>query len=102
MDDRDLVVEADRPVVDLLEEVPGLLDPPELGVVAFDVPGERSESRLTSTSSITAEKIFSRRECREPTVTHTIWLRWYLADLSPSRIVAVLRPRLSWSTNSGE
>src|SRR5581483_583595 len=32
----------------------------------------------------------------------TTWPRWYLRDLSPRRIVAVLRPRLSWSTKAGE
>jgi hypothetical protein len=57
---------------------------------------------LTSTSSITAEKIFSRGLLVKPIVTQTIVPRLYLRDLSPSRIVAVLRPRLSWSTNSAE
>jgi hypothetical protein len=57
---------------------------------------------LTSTSSITAVKIFSRGLCWCPTVTQTSCPLSYLLDLSPSRIVAVLRPRLSWSTNAGE
>jgi hypothetical protein len=50
---------------------------------------------FTSTSSITAEKIFSRGLLVKPIVTQTIAPRSYLRDLSPSLIVAVLRPRLS-------
>ena len=64
--------------------------------------GESSEIRFTSTSSITAAKIFSRGLWRKPTVTQTTWPRSYLPLLSPIRIVAVLRPRLSWSTNTAE
>jgi hypothetical protein len=64
--------------------------------------GESSRTRLTSTSSITALKIFSRGLCWWPTVTQTIWPRSYFRDLSPSRIVAVLRPRFSWSMNAAE
>ena len=63
---------------------------------------ERSSSRLTSTSSITAVKIFSRGLWRKPTVIQTTWPRSYLSLLSPSRIVAVLRPRFSWSTKTAE
>jgi hypothetical protein len=64
--------------------------------------GDRSWTFFTSTSSITAEKIFSRVLWRKPIVTQTTWPRLYLRDLSPSRIVAVLRPRLSWSANRVE
>jgi hypothetical protein len=64
--------------------------------------GERSLIRFTSTSSMTAEKIFWRGPWRYPTVTQIICPRVYLVDLSPSRIVAVLRPRLSWSMKTGE
>jgi hypothetical protein len=51
---------------------------------------------------MTAEKIFWRGPWRYPTVTQIICPRVYLVDLSPSRIVAVLRPRLSWSMKTGE
>ena len=64
--------------------------------------GESSETLFTSTSSITAAKIFWRGLWRKPTVIQTTWPRSYLLLLSPSRIVAVLRPRLSWSTKTAE
>src|SRR2546423_14148538 len=64
--------------------------------------GDSSRTRLTSTASITASKIFSRGECWKPTVISTTSPLRYLLLLSPSRIVAVLRPRLSWSTKTGE
>jgi hypothetical protein len=64
--------------------------------------GESSLTFLTSTASITASKIFSRGECWNPTVISTTSPFWYLRLLSPRRIVAVLRPRLSWSTKTGE
>ncbi len=63
---------------------------------------ESSPSRFTSTSSITAVKIFSRGLWRKPTVIQTTWPRSYLPLLSPSRIVAVLRPRFSWSMKTAE
>ena len=63
---------------------------------------ESSETFFTSTSSITAEKIFCLGLWRKPTVTQTTWPRSYLLLLSPRRIVAVLRPRLSWSTKTAE
>ena len=49
-----------------------------------------------------AVKMRCRGPCRWPTVTQTSWPLRYLWDLSPSRIVAVLRPLRSWSMNSGE
>ena len=102
-DHRDQVLGRDRAAVDLLEEIDLLLDAAELGVVVLDVaPGEISETRFTSTSSITAEKIFWRGLWRKPTVIQTTWPRSYLLLLSPSLIVAVLRPRLSWSTKTAE
>ena len=64
--------------------------------------GESSLTFFTSTPSITASKMRSRGECWKPTVTSTTSPLRYLACLSPSRIVAVLRPRLSWSTKIGE
>ena len=47
--------------------------------------------------SMTASKIRSRGEYWKPIVTSTAWFLRYLLDLSPRRIVAVLRPRLSSS-----
>src|SRR4029079_7381320 len=64
--------------------------------------GESSESGLTSTLSITASNTFSRWPSRAPTRTVTIMPLRYLADLSPRRIVAVLRPVRSWSATTGE
>ncbi len=64
--------------------------------------GESSLTRLTSTLSITAWKSFSRGEYWRPTVTSTTWFLRYLWRLSPSRIVAVLRPRFIWSANTVE
>ena len=59
--------------------------------------GERSPNFITSTWSMTASKIRSRGEYWKPIVTSTAWFLRYLLDLSPRRIVAVLRPRLSSS-----
>jgi hypothetical protein len=64
--------------------------------------GDSSDTRLTSTVSITASKMRSRGACWKPTVTNTTVPFAYLRLLSPSRIVAVLRPFLSWSTKTGE
>jgi len=57
--------------------------------------GDSSRAFFISTLSITAVKIFSRGLCWWPIVTQSSWPRSYLRDLSPSRIVAVLRPRRS-------
>ena len=70
---RDGVVLLDLAAVDLLEDVHQLLEPAELGVVVL-----------------------------EPTVISTTSPLRYLLLLSPRRMVAVLRPRLSWSTKMGE
>jgi hypothetical protein len=51
---------------------------------------------------MTASKIRSRGECWKPTVTITTSPRRYFLPLSPSLIVAVLRPRRSWSAKIGE
>src|SRR3954464_129995 len=63
--------------------------------------GERSLTRLTSTWSITASKIFSRGECWYPIVTLTAWFFLYLWDLSPRRIVAGVAPPLHLSADDG-
>jgi len=57
---------------------------------------------LTSTLSITASKIRCRGLKRVPASTWTIMPLRYLRDLSPSRMVAVLRPLRSWSATIGE
>ena len=57
---------------------------------------------FTSTLSITASKMRSRGECWKPTVIITTSPLRYFLPLLPSRIVAVLRPRLSWSMKTGE
>jgi hypothetical protein len=51
---------------------------------------------------MTASKIFWRGECWNPTVIITTSPLLYFLPLSPRRIVAVLRPRFSWSTKTGE
>jgi hypothetical protein len=56
-DHRDGVLHRDRTGIDLLQELDRVLEPAELRVVMLDVPRRKV---LTSTSSITAEKIFSR------------------------------------------
>ena len=101
-DHGDQVVVLDRAAVDLFEEATGLVEPAELGVVVLDVAAARLASGFTSTSSITAAKIFSRGLWRKPIVTQTSWPRSYLPLLSPTRIVAVLRPRFSWSPKTAE
>ena len=52
----------DLAAVDLLEEVDQLLVAAELGVVVLDVARREVATRLTSTLSMTASKIFSRGE----------------------------------------
>ena len=64
--------------------------------------GESSPSVLTSTLSITASKTFCRGLKRAPHSTWTIIPLRYLRDLSPSRIVAVLRSARSWAATIGE
>src|SRR3954454_4301568 len=64
--------------------------------------GETSRSGFTSTLSITASNTFSRIPYRCPTSTITTWPLRYLLDLSPSRMVAVLRPWRSWSATTAE
>ena len=64
--------------------------------------GDRSDTFITSTWSMTASKMRSRGEYWKPIVTSTAWFLRYLPDLSPSRIVAVLRPRLSSSAKMVE
>jgi hypothetical protein len=63
---------------------------------------DRSPSRFTSTLSITASKIFFRGEKRGPASTATIIPFRYFVDLSPSLIVADLRPLRSWFSTIGE
>ena len=93
---------ADLARVDVREEVEGVLHEAELGVVALDLALGELAHRLDVTSSMMAVKIRWRGPWRWPTVTQTSWPLRYLWDLSPSRMVAVLRPLRSWSMKSGE
>ena len=79
-----------------------LVEAAELGVVVLDVARGEVAHLLDLDRSITASKICSRGECWKPTVTSTTSPLRYFLLLSPSRIVAVLRPRLSWSMKTGE
>ena len=64
--------------------------------------GESSARRFTSTLSMTASKTCWRGPYRAPTSTATIIPFWYLRDLSPRRIVAVLRCERSCASTIGE
>ena len=92
----------DLAAVDLLEEVHHLVEAAELRVVVLDVARGQLLRLLDLHRSITASKIRSRGECWKPTVISTTSPLRYFLLLSPRRIVAVLRPRLSWSTKIGE
>jgi hypothetical protein len=82
-DQRDGVLGGDLAVVELAEEPGELLGVTQLGVVVLDLV---------------------RRELAEraPQSTATIIPFWYLRDLSPSRIVAVLRCDRSCASTIGE
>ena len=73
-----------------------------LGVVVLDLVRESSPIVFTSTLSITASKTCWRALYRAPQRTDTIIPFWYLRDLSPSLIVAVLRCDLSCASTIGE
>ena len=51
---------------------------------------------------MTASKTCCRGPKRAPQSTETIIPFWYFRDLSPSRIVAVLRCERSWASTIGE
>ena len=102
-DHRDGVVLGDLAVVELAQEVRHLAR-------AVAPPGCRARSRAAR-----ARRAASPRPCRSPrrrragaarsgrrTSTETIIPFWYLRDLSPSRIVAVLRCERSCASTTGE
>ena len=83
--------------VDLLEEVDHLLVAAELGVVVLDVARREVLDALDlDLVDDRLEDLLARRVLVADRHQHRLVLR-YLCDLSPRRIVAVLRPRLSWS-----
>ena len=101
-DQGDEIVLGHLAVVERAQEARHVLHAADLRIVVLDLVRESSPSRLTSTLSMTASKIFFRGENRGPARTETIIPFRYFADLSPSRIVADFRPLLSWFSTIGE
>ena len=89
----------DLAAVDLLEEVDHLVVAAELRVVVLDVAGRQVLDPLDlDLVDHRVEDLLARRVLVADRDQHASFLR-YLCDLSPRRIVAVLRPRFSWSAN---
>ena len=87
------VLHRDLAPVDLLEEVDHLVDPAELRVVVLDVAGGQVLDPLDlDLVDHRVEDLLARRVLVADRHQHAVVLA-VLVDLSPRRIVAVLRPR---------
>ncbi len=95
--DGDRVLQRYLAAVDVFQEADQLVVTAELGIVVFDV-ARREQSELGDLDVVDHrfEDPVARRVLVADRDQHQLFFL-YLPDLSPSRIVAVLRPRVSSS-----